>query len=134
MRIKRILFYILIFVMLIGGLMGIVKGVAPGMAWLNFRHILVLGDTFNKTTPLYAVVYGISMAVLEVISSILLLTNRRVGILFATITLSINACGCVVAIFVGDMMAIVSLLFRFLGICILQMSKGEQNGYDLARN
>lgn len=123
MRIKKILFYILIFIMLTGGLMGIVKGLIPNMTWFSFRHLLGLGGTFNKSIPLYAVVYGISMAILEIISSILLLTKKRIGIVFAVITLSINACGCIVAILLGDLPAIGSLLLRFLGIYVLHINK-----------
>lgn len=123
MRIKRILFYMLIFVMLVGGVMGIVKGFAPNLTWLSFRHILGFGNTFNHTIPAYAVVYGIAIAILEVVSSILLLTYRRIGIIFAIITLAINACGCVAAIFMGDLLAIGSLLFRFFGIYILHMNR-----------
>ena len=124
MRMKKILFYILIFILLIGGLMGVVKGFVPDMTWFGFRYLLGFGTAFHEVTPQYAVIYGISMAILEIISSILLLANRRAGILFATITLSINACGCLVAILLGDLLAIGSLLTRFIGIYILYVNKG----------
>jgi hypothetical protein len=84
-----------------------------------------MGSTFKDGgIPIYAVVYGISTAVLEIISSILLLTKKRFGIKLAIITLSINALGCIIAILLGDIMAIGSLLIRFFAIYILIKSKG----------
>jgi hypothetical protein len=116
----KILFYILIFIMLIGGIMGIIKGLVPNMAWFSFRHLLGMGGTYkNDIIPTYAVLYGIFMAGLEIISSVLLLTKKRVGIKFAIITLSINACGCFISILLGDIVAVGSLLIRFIGIYLL---------------
>jgi len=69
--------------------------------------------------PAYARVYGISMAILEMMSSILLLTKKRIGIKFAIITLSINTLGCIIAILLGDIVAMVDLLIRFFAIYIL---------------
>lgn len=106
--------------MLIGGIMGIVKGLIPNMTWLSFRHILRLGGTFKSDViPAYAVAYGILMAVLEIISSVVLLTKKGIGIKFAIITLSINALGCIVAILLGDILAIGSLLIRTFAVYIL---------------
>lgn len=124
----KILFYILIYAMLIGGIMGIIKGLVPHMEWFNFRYLLGMGSTFaDGDIPIYAVVYGILMATLEIISSILLLAKKRNGIKFAIITLSINALGCIIAILLGDIMAIGSLLIRFFSIYILIKSKSFYN-------
>lgn len=130
MKKNKILFYIVIFMMLVGGIMGIVKGLVPNMTWFNFRHLLGLGGTFeNESIRTYgvlyriSVLYGIQMAMLEIISSILLLINKRIGIKFAMITLSINALVCFIAILIGDIMAIGSLLIRFVGIYILIKAK-----------
>ena len=120
MKKNKILLYVLIFTMLIGGIMGIVKGLIPNMTWFSFRHLLRMGGTFKSDViPAYVVVYGIFMAVLEIISSVLLLTKKGIGIKFAIITLSINAFGCIISIFLGDILAIGSLLIRFFGIYIL---------------
>ncbi|PRR82523.1 hypothetical protein [Clostridium vincentii] len=120
MKRNKILLYVLIFTMLIGGIMGIVKGLIPNMTWFSFRHLLRVGGTFKSDViPTYAVAYGIFMAVLEIISSVLLLTKKGIGIKFAIITLSINALGCIVAILLGDILAIGSLLIRFFAIYIL---------------
>lgn len=115
-----ILLYILIFTMLLGGIMGIIKGLVPNMTTLSFHHLLGMGGTFkNDDIPLYAVLYGIFMATFEIISSILLLNKKRIALKFTLITLSINALGCIISIFLGDIFAISSLLFRFFGIFIL---------------
>ncbi|GFP76268.1 hypothetical protein [Clostridium fungisolvens] len=120
MKINKILFYVLTFAMLVGGIMGIVKGLVPKMTWFSFRHLLGMGGTFNgDNIPNYAVVYGILMAMLEIVSSILLLTKKRIAIKFSIITMSINALGCVIAILLGDILAIGSLLIRFFAIYIL---------------
>jgi len=121
---NNILVYVLIFTMLIGGIMGIVKGLIPNMTWFSFRHLLKLGGTFKSDViPVYAVTYGIFMAVLEIISSILLLTKKEIGIKLAIITLSINALGCIIALLLGDILAIGSLLIRFFAIYILTKYK-----------
>lgn len=120
MRKNNILFNILKVTMLLGGIMGIIKGLIPNMTWLGFRHLLGMGGTFtNDVIPLYAILYGVLMATLEIISSILLLTENRIAIKFSIITLSINAFGCIISIFLGDILAIGSLLIRFFGIYIL---------------
>lgn len=120
MKINKILFYVLIFSMLVGGIMGIVKGLVPNMTWFGFRHLLGMGGTFKEDTiPSYAVIYGIFMAVLEILASILLLTKKRIAIKFSIITMAINALGCFIAILLGDILAIGSLLTRFVAIYIL---------------
>jgi hypothetical protein len=124
MKKNKILFYILIYTMLVGGIMGIIKGLVPHMTWFGFRNLLGMGGTFeDNTTPTYAIVYGVFMAVLEIISAILVLTKKRIGIRFAIITLSINALGCIIAIMLGDILAIGSLLIRFFAIYILIKAK-----------
>ena len=124
MKKNKILFYILMITMLVGGIMGIIKGLIPNMTWLSFRHLLGMGGTFkNDTTPAYAVFFGIFMSVLEIISSVLLLTKKRIGIKFAIITLSINVFGCIIAFLLGDILAIGSLLIRLFGIYILIKAK-----------
>ena len=117
---KKILFYILIYTMLVGGIIGIIKGLVPNMTWFGFRHLLGMGGTFKEDNiPSYSIIYGIFMAVLEIISAILLLTKRRIGIKFAIMILSINALGCIIAIMLGDILATGSLLTRFFAIYIL---------------
>lgn len=130
MKKNKTLFYILILMMLVGGIMGIVKGLVPNMTWFGFRHLLGMGGTFeNESIHAYgdlyrvSVLYGILMAILEIIASILLLTKKKIGIKFAIITLCINALACIIAIFIGDIMSIGSLLIRFLGIYILIKAK-----------
>ncbi|MEQ8155565.1 MAG: hypothetical protein ABRQ25_11880 [Clostridiaceae bacterium] len=78
MKKNRILFYILLYTMLVGGIMGIIKGIVPHMIWFNFRYLLGMGSTFEDgTIPVYARVYGIFMVILEIMSSILLLTKKE---------------------------------------------------------
>ena len=126
---NKFLFYILIFTMFVGGVMGIIKGLIPNNTGLSFRHLLGMGGTFgNESIPDYAIFYGILMAVLEIISAVLLLTKKGIGIKVALITLFINSLGCIIAILIGDMMAIVSLLIRCLGIYILIKDKSLIEG------
>jgi hypothetical protein len=109
--------------MLLGGIMGIIKVLIPNMSWFSFRHILGFDGTFDGFIPAYTVIYGICMAVLEIISSVLMLAKHRIGIVFSIITLLINALGCTVSIILGDLVAIGSLLLRFAGIYILYINK-----------
>lgn len=110
--------------MLVGGIMGIIKGLIPHMTWFGFRHLLGMGGTFKyDDIPTYFAVYGVFMAVLEIISAILLLTKKRMGIKFAIITLAINSFGCIIAILLGDILATGSLLIRFFAIYILIKAK-----------
>lgn len=51
----KILFYILIYAMLIGGIMGIIKGLVPHMEWFSFRYLLGMSGTFKEgAVPTYA--------------------------------------------------------------------------------
>lgn len=124
MKKNKILFNILIYIMLSGGIMGTIKVLIPNMEWLSYRHLLGMAGTFNNyDIPDYAVIYGVIIAILEIISSILLLAKRKVGIKFSIVTLSINALGCFIAILIGDVLAIGSLLIRLAAIYIVVKSR-----------
>lgn len=103
--------------------MGLVKGFVPNMEWFNYRALLGLGNTFAGTLPLYARVYGIGMAALEILSSVLLLLKAKPAYRLALITLIINSVGCAAAIVLGDWFALVSLFVRLIGVLILVKTK-----------
>ena len=52
------------------------------------------------------------MAILELTCVIVIIKFNRKTILFVIGVLSINAVGCIVALFLGDLLAIISLIFR----------------------
>jgi hypothetical protein len=111
--------------MLIGGIMGVIKGFFPNVASLSFRNIFGLGSTFKESAPAYAVIYGTVMAVLEIVSAILLLVKRRISIIIAAVILSVNSAGCIAAVILGDLTGILSLLFRLIGLYILYINKEQ---------
>ncbi len=105
--------------------MGLVKGFIPHMEWFNYRALLGLGSTFGSTLPLYARIYGIGMAALEILSSILLQLRARPGYQLALITLIVNSAGCAIAVILGDWIALFILLLRLIGILILVKAKNQ---------
>lgn len=120
MKFVKILFFILIYAMLIGGFMGIIKGLVPDEEWLSFRYLLGMGGTFKEADiPFYAFIYGIAMSILEIISSILILTKNRNGIKFAFITICINTLGCMISFILGDVVAIGSIFIRLVALYVL---------------
>lgn len=125
MKQNKIVYCFLVVYMLIGGVMGLIKGIVPNMEWLNYRYLLGLGSTEVASIPIYIVYYGLVMAVLEIVSASLLLIRKRVGIIFALLTLCLNAIVCVVVIIMGDIVAFASLTIRLLGIYVLLIAKNE---------
>jgi len=116
----KVIFNILIAYMLIGGAMGLIKGFVPDMVWFNYRYLMGLGSSFEvHAMPLYAVVYGIVMAFLEVLIGILLLRRTQIGLKLAFITVSINALACLIAFLMGDIIALLSLSLRLFGLFVL---------------
>lgn len=111
---KAILFIFASFI-LIGGIMGVIKGFVPHMEWLSFRYLLNEDLTFELgRTPIYARVYGVIMGLLEIISAGFIFAQRQRLLLFVAIMLVINILGCIVAICLGDMFAMISLIIRIV--------------------
>ncbi len=108
-------------IFLIGGVMGLAKGLLPQLEWLNFRSLLGAGGSTDHPAFMLAIerVYGIVMAALEVLMAVLLLVFGLKHFKLALAVTGINTLGCVVAVIVGDMFAIVSLLVRIAVIILL---------------
>lgn len=113
MKKRRILLLIFASIILVGGVMGVAKGLTQNMEWLSFRYLLGGGLTSDiGQIPTYARVYGIIMGLLEIISASFIFIQKKRLLFFVLITLVINMLGCIVAIIMGDMFAIVSLVVR----------------------
>lgn len=122
----KVIFNILVIYMLLGGVMGLIKGFFPEMVWFNYRYLMGLGSSFEvHTMPLYAVIYGILMAALEVLTGILLLRKSKIGLKLAFTTVSINALACLIVFLIGDMMALLSFILRLFGLFVLYKVKKE---------
>jgi len=112
---RKIILYCFAGIFLVGGILGIVKGLFPDMYWLNFRELLGGGSTFEiGETPVYARIYGVAMALLEIISAICLFIQKKNLLLLVAVIIIINMFGCIVAVFIGDLFAVFSLLLRFI--------------------
>lgn len=113
MKKQRILLLICASIILVGGVMGVVKGLMQNMEWLSFRYLLGGGATFDiGQIPTYARVYGFVMGLLEIMSACFIFIQKKRLLFFVAITLVINMFGCIVVIVMGDMLAIVSLVLR----------------------
>jgi hypothetical protein len=116
----RIILKIIAVIFLIGGAMGLVKGIFPQLEWLSFRHFAGSGQTFYSATMILVErIYGIVMAVLEVLMAVLLLISPIKYLKLALVVVSVNAIGCAAAVMMGDIFAAFSLLLRLSVICLL---------------
>jgi len=112
---RKVILFILASIILIGGIMGVIKGFVPYMEWLSFRYLLSEDLTFELgQMTIFARVYGVIMGLLEIISAGFIFTQRQRLLLFVAIMLVINILGCIVAICMGDMFAMVSLIIRIV--------------------
>lgn len=115
-------------VFLIGGVMGLIKGIFPQLEWLNFRTMLGASPAQHSASivPIERV-YGIVMAALEVLMAALLLISYAKYSRMALLVVGINALGCAAAIAMGDLFAMVSLLLRatviVLLVCVIRQEK-----------
>ena len=107
-------------VFLIGGVMGLVKGVFPQLEWLSFRSLLGASSADHGASMMRIErIYGLVMAALEVLMAVLLLISVTKYFKLAVVVVGLNALGCAVALIMGDMFAIVSLLLRIVVIVLL---------------
>lgn len=123
-RVWRVLLWVLIAVLLAGGVMGLIKGFVPGMSNLSFRALAGFSSGSNAR-PFYEVLYGVVMACLELIAAGCLLTRRLWAFRVAAAVLVLNMAGCVVALALGDVFAAVSLVLRALGLYIIHKNTNQ---------
>jgi len=104
---------IFICIMIAGGIMGLLKTFVPGLEHFDYRYIFTKTSTFETAQkPVYAIVYSAIMAMLELVCIIAIIKLNKKTIHFVIGVLSINALGCLVALLLGDLLAIISLVFR----------------------
>lgn len=117
--------YFISFVLLIGGVLGILKRTVPGCENLSINALFGLQGQ-DPQIPLI-IAYSLTLAVLEIFSALCLLVgllvNKEFGLLIALITLGISGIGSIVAIMVGDISAAFSLLLRIIAIILLINSR-----------
>lgn len=110
---KGIIEYVLATILLVGGVMGVIKGLLPDEYWLSFRHLLTGTATYEANQmPLYAQIYGFIMGWMEIMAAVFIFSKKQTLKKYVIMILFINAIGCIVAILSGDMFAIISLLLR----------------------
>ena len=101
------------YILIIGGMMGLIKTFVPGLEHFDYRYIFTKTSTFETAAkPVYAIIFSVVMAILELTCVIVIIRFNRKTILFVIGVLSINAVGCIVALFLGDLLAIISFIFR----------------------
>ena len=109
----KIIALIIICIMILGGIMGLIKAFVPGLEHFDYRYILTNTSTFEITQkPVYAIVYSVIMAILELTCVIAIIRFNKNTITYVIGVLLINALGCLVALLLGDLLAIISLVFR----------------------
>lgn len=105
MKQEKVIFYCFAIIWGIGGILGLIKGLIPNMELLNFRYLIFQSTTFEEL-PLYANIYGVIMALLEIIAAVFLFLQKKKMLLFVTIVIIINMLGCILAILAGDLFAV----------------------------
>lgn len=117
---KTIIQYIFAIILLVGGIMGVFKGLLPNAYWLSFRHLLTGTATYEvNKMPMYVQIYGFIMGCLEIIAAAFIFSMKQALKKYVIMIMLVNAIGCIVAILYGDMFAILSLLSRIILILFL---------------
>ncbi len=98
--------------------MGIIK-VFFSQNWLSFRGIFLPSAEHAALDYAYIRVYSVFMASLEIVAAFVLLFGRKKGLLFSIVVMALNAVGCVIAIALGDIFAVTSLIVRALILLFL---------------
>lgn len=119
----RFFIFIIAIILLAGGLLGIAKRLIPGLEGWGFNAIIGLQGKNDGSTVI--VIYSITLAVLEILSSIGLLIYRKFGLKLVMVTLSVSAAGSLVSILIGDMGAIFSLAVRAVGIAFFSYKRAR---------
>ena len=85
------------------------------MEWLRIRYILGNGGTYSMNEyPMYANVYGGVMAVIEIGMAIIILLSKKQLFFLCIIGILIIIVACIVAVLMGDYVAMLSLIFIFI--------------------
>ena len=127
---NKIIAKIIVAVLFIGGVMGLLKAFIPGLEHFDYRYLLTGTSTFSsEKLPFYAVIYGVVMALLEISCGVLFFIYTKKVIIFVTTVLVINALGCAVAIAMGDLFAVASLIIRIvlLAFFIILLKRMDHN-------
>lgn len=113
---RKTLLYIVAIIFLLGGMMGLVKTFVPQMDWLSFRSMI----TYEvREYPPYVRIYGGIMAVMEIgLAAIILLWKEKLFPI-CIITVGMNMLGCLIAVLIGDVFGMVSLIVRILPLYLL---------------
>ena len=120
-KLRKKLIYIVGIIFLIGGIMGLIKALFPEMGWLSIRYILGNGGTYSiNEYPLYARVYGGIMAVIEIGMAIIILLWKKKLFFLCIIGILINIVACIVAVLIGDYMAMLSLVIRLIPLYLFR--------------
>ena len=108
---------LIVSVLIVGGILGLLKSLIPGLEHLDYRYLFTKTSTYaTNEKPMYAVIYSIVMALLELSCMCVLFSYSKKTIRLVLFLLYVNAIGCFIAICLGDLLAIVSLLIRILAI------------------
>ena len=112
---RRVFLYIIAGIFIIGGIMGLMKAIIPDMDWLSFRYLLHGDGTYAVgKIPLYARIYGCIMAIMEIGMAVIILLWKKNLFAICIVVIGINILGCLVAVLLGDIFSIVSLLLRVI--------------------
>ncbi len=120
---RKIFLYIFAAIFIVGGVMGIIKSLLPGMEWLSFRSLVAGNLAVAIDIPLYIRIYSVVMSILEIAAAIVIFAHRRRLLFWVQVILAFNMIGCVAAIVMGDMLAIVSLILRFIPAYIIERER-----------
>lgn len=108
---------IIICVLFLGGILGLIKSLIPGLEHFDYRYLLTKTSTYETgEKPVYAVIYSIIMAILELSCICVLVSYKKKTFKIVLLVLCINALGCFIAVCMGDLLAIISLLIRVVAI------------------
>lgn len=112
---KNKLLLVLVIIIILGGIMGLIKSLFPGMEHFDYRYIITGTSTYaSNEKPIYAISYSMIMALLEISCIAIFFRYNKTTMKYLIIIIVINMIGCMVAIILGDYLAVLSLLLRIL--------------------
>lgn len=112
---KNKLLLFLVSIIILGGIMGLIKSLIPGMEHFDYRYIITGTSTYaTNGKPIYAIIYSVIMALLEIFCITLFFHYNKTTMKYLIVIIVINMVGCMVAIILGDYLAVLSLFLRIL--------------------
>lgn len=117
------IYKLILVLLIIGGIFGLIKGTVPSLSSLDYFHLLTGNFKYGLVVdkPLYGVIYGLIMAVLEISCIYPLIKTTKKSVKFSFIVVSINLAGCIISLLLGNLFSFVSIFTRIAALFVINL-------------